>query len=562
MSFGPAPVDLVNSLSRLLDAARSASLTVDTPEAAEARRLQAEACDQISDYILPRLVQLDAPLVVVVGGSTGAGKSTLVNSLVGEAISESGVLRPTTRSPVLVHNPRDVEWFQGERMLPDLPRAAASGNSDHALRLVESARVPRGLAIVDAPDFDSIDQRNRRLAAQLLAAADMWLLATSAARYADEVPWGFLRKAVERNTAVAVVLDRTDPGAINEVRAHLARMMTSRGLEDSPLFTIPESPLLRGMLPKVVIDPIVDWLGQLAGDEAARRLVIGQTLDGAIRHNIYRLHDVADALDAQADSSVALTSAVTASYRNAAEIIEKVTRDGTLLGGPVLALWQEFVSSAEVLRSLDAPVSRLKHRVTKAFKSGRTAAGAVADEIEFSLTALLSNGVDVAANGALRHWSQTAGGHGLLSGQPDLARAGRDAGERIDRSVRAWMGHVRELVETELPAHGADTTDVGSDGVAVAVMIAMLDGARGAGSASVAMSLLTALFGDGATGLVRIAHADFVERAAILLEDEENRFLSRFDPPEKVRAQQAALRDAAQRTEYARHVEILEGRPA
>ncbi len=50
------------------------------------------------------------------------GKSTLVNSLVGSRVTEPGVLRPTTRSPVLVHHPDDAEWFGQDRLLPDLER--------------------------------------------------------------------------------------------------------------------------------------------------------------------------------------------------------------------------------------------------------------------------------------------------------------------------------------------------------------------------------------------------------------------------------------------------------
>ena len=38
--------------------------------------------------------------------------------------------------------------------------------------------------MLDAPDIDSVVQ-NRQLASQLLAAADLWLFVTSAARYAD-----------------------------------------------------------------------------------------------------------------------------------------------------------------------------------------------------------------------------------------------------------------------------------------------------------------------------------------------------------------------------------------
>jgi quinol monooxygenase YgiN len=246
-------------MSSLLLGVRDASLDLETDDAASIRATQAESLDQLSDYILPRLVQLDAPLLAIVGGSTGAGKSTLVNSLVGEQVTESGVLRPTTRSPVLVHHPDDAEWFQPDRILPDLARTMTSGNNSYGLRLASTTKVPKGLAILDAPDVDSIDQGNRELAAQLLAAADLWLFVTSAARYADQVPWDYLRQAAERSTSVAVVLDRTSDDAVSEVRGHLARMMTSRGLSDSPLFTVPESGLdADGLLPPEAVAPMVE----------------------------------------------------------------------------------------------------------------------------------------------------------------------------------------------------------------------------------------------------------------------------------------------------------------
>ena len=128
---------------------------------------------------------------------TGAGKSTLVNSLVGIRVSAAGVLRPTTRSAVLAYNPTDALWFEDERILPGLRRTTGDGANDPAaLRLAPSDRIPAGLALLDAPDIDSVVTSNRDLATQLLAAADMWLFVTTAARYADAVPWEFLRAAV------------------------------------------------------------------------------------------------------------------------------------------------------------------------------------------------------------------------------------------------------------------------------------------------------------------------------------------------------------------------------
>ncbi len=96
-----------------------------------------EVSRQLDDYVLPRLAEVDAPLLAVVGGSTGAGKSTLVNSLLGREVSPPGVIRPTTRAPVLVHHSSDAHWFTGTRILPGLARSSGTSASDaRSLRLV------------------------------------------------------------------------------------------------------------------------------------------------------------------------------------------------------------------------------------------------------------------------------------------------------------------------------------------------------------------------------------------------------------------------------------------
>ncbi|MGM0386340.1 MAG: dynamin family protein, partial [Actinomycetota bacterium] len=67
-----------------------------------ARDARDHVVHQLDDYVLPRYERLDAPLLAVVGGSTGAGKSTLVNSLVGVDVAASSAIRPTTRRPLLL----------------------------------------------------------------------------------------------------------------------------------------------------------------------------------------------------------------------------------------------------------------------------------------------------------------------------------------------------------------------------------------------------------------------------------------------------------------------------
>ena len=114
--------ELLDALSALRDGVDAARFPFPLPGAARARRARQELLTQLDDYLVPRLKAPEAPLLAVIGGSTGAGKSTLVNSLVGRRISASGVLRPTTRTPVLVCHPEDRAWFADPRVLPGLTR--------------------------------------------------------------------------------------------------------------------------------------------------------------------------------------------------------------------------------------------------------------------------------------------------------------------------------------------------------------------------------------------------------------------------------------------------------
>src|SRR4051794_15283711 len=355
---------LAQALVALRETVAATRFDLDIPGSEGARESGAELVRQLDDYVLPRLRHLDAPLLTVVGGSTGAGKSTLVNALVGRPVSTPGVLRPTTRSPVLVHHAGDTSWFERDRILPGLERTSRATADPGALQLVLDEKVPQGLALLDAPDIDSVERRNRQLAGELLAAADLWLFVTSAARYADQVPWEFLRAAAERSTAVAVVLDRTPPEAVDEVRGHLAEMMAQRGLADARLFVVREAPLdAGGMLPAEQVEEIREWLGALAADAGARAAGGKQTLEGAVRMLSRRADALADAVAEQAGVADRLLVDVDRAYDDAVERVDDASADGSLLRGEVLARWQEFVGTGELLRSLQTKVGGLRDRL-------------------------------------------------------------------------------------------------------------------------------------------------------------------------------------------------------
>ena len=534
---------MLTTLTHLRAALKKAALPLDIPGAAESRALRTEMVDQLEDYVLPRLVQIDAPLLTVVGGSTGAGKSTLVNSLVGERVSEPGVLRPTTRSPVLVHHPDDAAWFDQQRILPDLERTSRATADPGALQLVTSAAMPQGLALLDAPDIDSVVEQNRSLAAQLLAAADLWLFVTSAARYADQVPWGFLKQAAERSAAVAIVLDRTPPAAIPEVSHHLARMLTTRGLKDSPLFTVAEGPLDdRGLLSATAVEDIRGWLHELGADAEARNGVVRQTLDGAVRSIARRTYDLADACQAQSDMLARLKRDVDTSYDQAVTELDQGSADGTLLRGEVLARWQEFVGTGELLRSLETKVSWLRDRVTNAVKGKPQQAQRVTVAVESGLQTLLLEHAEAAAERVDASWrSVSAGVQVLDEAGVDLSRASRDFRSRAERMVRDWQSGVLDLVRTE----GGDKRTTarflayGVNGLSVALMVvvfASTGGVTGAevgiagGSAVVGQKLLEAVFGDQAVRRLAInARKDLTRRVEVLMDTERRRYVDLLD---------------------------------
>jgi len=536
--------ELVTTLVRLREALQATKLPLDVPGAQEQRAMRGELVDQLENYVLPRLIQIDAPLLAVVGGSTGAGKSTLVNALVGRRVSEPGVLRPTTRSPVLVHNPEDTPWFETSRVLPGLARSSGATGDPGALQLVPAASVPIGLAILDAPDIDSVEERNRTLAAELLAAADLWLFVTSAARYADQVPWGFLKAAADRSTAVAVVLDRTPPEAVDEVSGHLARMLTARGLGESPLFTVTENVLGEDdMLPAAAVADIRAWLDLLASDATARTAVVKQTLDGAVRNLARKAHVVADAATEQSDMVDRLRVDVDGAYDEAAVKVDAASADGTLLRGEVLARWQEFVGTGELLRSLETRVGWLRDRVVGWVKGKPHQAERATVAVESGLETLILEHAERAAERTEASWrSLAAGQHLLEDAGRELGRASRDFRARAERAVRDWQLGVMEMVRTE----GADKRSTarflayGVNGLSLALMVvvfastaAIPTGAEvgvASGGVLIGQKLLEAVFGDQAVRrLAAEARKDLNRHVAELFHEERARYLDLLD---------------------------------
>ncbi|MGW6938553.1 dynamin family protein [Streptomyces xanthophaeus] len=470
---------LLDALSALRDRVASVRLPLPLPGAPRARQTRAELLAQLDDYLVPRLKAPEAPLLAVVGGSTGAGKSTLVNSLVGRQVSEAGVLRPTTRTPVLVCHPDDHHWFAGMRVLPDLmrvwvphgedeslPAARArsrdrgpatgshgsghgSGHATREMRIETVSTLPRGLAILDAPDIDSLVVENRTLAAELICAADVWVMVTTASRYADAVPWHLLRTAKQYKATLITVLDRVPHQVLAEVSRQYGALLTRAGLGEVPRFTVPELPESAGgggLLPASAVAPLYAWLAHHAQDPAARQYAVGRTALGALDSLGRRMPELASAVAAQHAAAVRLTSAVEDAYKREGRRVRNGLDRGAVLAGDALTRWRGY--------PLDTSHDELL------------------DSLAESLAALLQCAVAAADERIAAAWRLEPAAGAVRLPAPD-----KEAGERIGMAVRRWRRVLEELAEEEV-ARLDKQPPPDPDGVAALLVAALLGGKR------------------------------------------------------------------------------------
>lgn len=560
---------------------------------ASARTLLAAMARQLDDYILPRSASVDNPLTIVVGGSTGAGKSTLVNTLLGEPLTQSGAIRPTTRHPVLLHRAEDEAALSPERFLPTLPRTRTSGMNAgsqalpgldpkiaRALIPITTSALPQGIALIDAPDIDSVSEENRTLAKELLSAADLWLFVTTANRYADAVPWELLHEAAARSIAIAVVLNRVPEGDEEAIENDLRRMLDEAGIHAVLIHTVTEQPRdASGMLAPVSLAPLTLWIRELGADAPARAAIARQTLAGAVETLAGNLQVLAAEQARQQAAHQSLATITAEEYEDALTTIDGALSDGSLLRGEVLSRWHDFVGTGDFFRSLDSTIGRLRDRVGSALRGQPAAAQKVEDALESGIHAVVLDAAARASENTRTRWRTSRAGRSLLarldapqavSVAPQTASAAapeQNAGANgeakgneakgevqsaedifsaaVAEQIRLWQGSVLEMIREE----GADKRkrarflSLGVNATAVMLMVAAfsltggitgIEAGIAGGSGVVGTKLLESIFGEDAVRrMATRARTDLLERMADLLTEHAQPFtavLEETDP--------------------------------
>jgi energy-coupling factor transporter ATP-binding protein EcfA2 len=552
-------------------------LVFDIPGADEITAERGKLLSQIDDYLLPRVRESAAPLLVALVGSTGAGKSTLVNSIVGTRVSQTGVRRPTTNSPVLACHPDDVHWFAENMFLPTLPRVRQEGlarpGRDGLLVLAASEGMTKGIALLDTPDIDSVVRAHYDFAYQFLDASDLWLFMTSASRYADAPVWELLQHARERGAALGVVLSRVPPGHRTELVAHFSAMLDANGIQAENRFVIPETGLVDGYLPDDIFQPIRDWLEDTAKRADRRVAVLSQTMSGMLDTFKTRVPRLAAHVDAQVVLRTRLRRELETAYSTALAAFDEGTRGGRLLAGEVLARWQDYTASGDLGTAL-----RGKRAISPARRGRRARAdegagryAALDSALRAALQSLVVSVADRAAEQVARVWRDNPGGAGLIAAaeasrvrderakrefesafgtvpaeqspvkQGAFERSSPDLPLRVSRAVSSWQDQLVRLMQQRSSPGGAQSSAAAREGgpLGVLTLVALLgEPSRRGGAAQPPVAAeapseitiapgetLASLIGpaESAELLIR-ARADLTRHVGLLLDEELLRF--------------------------------------
>ena len=182
------------------------------------------------------------PLHLAVLGPTQTGKSTIVNSLLGQDRAAVSPLAGFTIQPQGFWIKADATTAWQAPILPGWPRVAPSDLTRTPLEQVGFAIVAgppvielpsladHGLVIWDTPDFDSLAAREYRVAVlEIAALADAIILVVSKEKYADLTVWDMLRLLAGIGTPLRICLNKLSNHGREEVLTAMRRRLDELG---------------------------------------------------------------------------------------------------------------------------------------------------------------------------------------------------------------------------------------------------------------------------------------------------------------------------------------------
>jgi energy-coupling factor transporter ATP-binding protein EcfA2 len=553
-----APTTLRDLVGRLETLAERRLETGPRSEASAARALRLR--DHLTGHLRVRARSLDAPLLVLLLGPTGAGKSTLFNTIAGRPMSQTGVLRPTTRVAVVLVHPED---------RAPLLEGTLAGIGQDRIRLVEDAAIAHGLALVDAPDLDSIEHANRELADQLVEAADLCLFVTTATRYADRVPWLVLGRIRERGLPLVVVVNRMPPDEADrtELLLDVARLFEEAGIRDTsgdeavPVELVGvaegEVELEREALRAASITPITERIDHLREDRDARIELAARTLAGSLAGLGPLIDQIADDCEHEAIDVEALRRTAVTAYERELVGLRATLAQGTFLREEALRHWQSFVGADQVTRFFSNGIGRIRGAIASVLRPMRAPVAEVREATTDDLVALARVHAAEAARRTAASWADEPSVSDRVAAEPGLWVTSSDFDERLRGRIEEWIGSIAvDIQETggqkRLLARGAS---IGVNTLGTGVMLGTfmhtggLTGAEigvAAATAFLNQKLLGALFGEAAmVELIQRARQRLDGALATTFGEERARFEALVPPSSALSGLATELRDVS-----------------
>jgi hypothetical protein len=402
-----------------------------------------------------------------------------------------------------------------------------------------------------------VEAENRKAADELLQAADLCLFITTAQRYADAVPWEFLRRARARGVPLLVVVNRLPRREADRqaILADCRRRFEQAGLghagpggRDLPLLGVVEGardPAVDG-LDAAAIEPVRRRLAELSADPSALRAVKAQALRGALAGLPATVDEVARDLEADRHRAAALRAPVERAYATEQQRLQDRLAGGDFLRGEVMRSWQEFVGVGDVSRWLSSGIGRIRSWLARRFQPARGGPElqATKERAFDELVAALVRHADVAAGHAATEWSADPAGALLLDDHPGLWGHGPELEAEARALLTEWLGRLTRMVEQRGQSRRAFAfvTSLGVNAIGVVAMLAVFAHSAGltggelaiaGGTAVVNQKLLEALIGEAAvTDIIRAAERDLRRTLRAALERDAARFLALLDAPQ------------------------------
>jgi hypothetical protein len=524
-------------------------------DAARARAIQLR--DHVAGHLRVRANSLDAPLLVLLLGPTGAGKSTLFNTIAGRAASPTGVLRPTTRVAVVLANPHDQAAVRA---------GALAGIPPDRVRLTGDAAVPPGLALVDAPDIDSIEHANREMADRLVEAADLAIFVTTATRYADRVPWTVLERIRERGLPLIVVVNRLPPAATDrdEILVDIRRLFAEAGFATGSeagleVVGIGEGSLAAEgeSLEPAAIRPIADRIADLRGDVAARRELARRALAGSLAGVAPLIERIADDAAHEAIDAAALRRGTGDAYERELGALREELRRGRFLRDEALRHWQSYVGADDITRIFSKGIGAVRGAIASIFRPSTAPVAEVREATTDDLVAVARIHAAEAARRTATAWADEPRVAAAVGDRPDLWTVSADFDRRLRQRLEEWIASIAiDIAETgEGKRRLARGASVGVNAIGVGVMLATFIHTAGltgtevgiaAGTAFLNQKLLSALFGEAAmVELISRARTRLEATLAATFAEERTRFEALVPDPADLETLAEDLRGAA-----------------